>query len=130
MDRVLEFRLLPRSLSICRLPAAEPLPDWGERRGFYSLTRTDHELSLVCPSAWVAPGWRHSPGWRALELAGPLELEQVGILAQVAACLAGAGVSIFTLSTFDTDYILVREKSLEAALAALAARGYWVQAGK
>jgi len=123
----MDLDLLSETLSICRLPPGAPAPDWGDRPGFYSLTRTERELSLVCPSAWVKPGWTSSPGWRALEVAGPLDLDQVGILAQLAGCLARAGVSIFALSTHDTDYVLVKEEDLAKALAALAQGGHRVR---
>ena len=91
-----------------------------------SVTRTAAELSIVAPSAAVPPEVRAERDWRALRVAGPLDFALTGILASLAAPLADAGVSIFALSTYDTDYVLVRHPQLDVALAALRAAGHTV----
>jgi hypothetical protein len=120
----LDLTLLPEALAVCRLPAGAPSPAWLEGEAFASVTRTPAETSVVCRSAVVPEGVRAEPGWRALRVAGPLDFALTGILLSLLAPLAAAGVAVFALSTFDTDYVLVREAALDEALAALAGAGH------
>jgi hypothetical protein len=94
--------------------------------GFSSFTRTGEELSILCPKVHVPEGIRAERGWRALRVAGVLDLSQVSVLASLAAPLAGAGISLFTLSTFDTDHLLVKEHDLGRAVEALVPAGHAV----
>ena len=94
--------------------------------GFFSITRAGEELSVVCREALVPEGIRAERSWRALRVAGVLDLSQVGVLASLASPLAEAGVSLFALSTFDTDYLLVQEQDLGRAVEALVAVGHAV----
>ena len=114
----------PEPLSICRLPADSPIPAWATQRAFFSVTRTDDELSVVCTSIQVPSGVKAHDGWRALKLVGPFDLLLVGILLGVAAPLAAAGVTVFPIATYDTDYLLVRHDQLDAAVAALRGAGH------
>jgi len=116
--------VLPERLAVCRLPASERVPSWALElhEGFVSVTRTTDELSIVCREEAVPPDTRVEDGFRALQLPGPIPFEQAGVLAGVAGPLAAAGLSIFAVSTYDTDYVLVREADLERALAALGER--------
>ncbi len=91
------------------------------------MTRTADELSLVLPDEERHPDWKAEPGWRALRVDGTLDFALTGILSSLAAPLAAAGVSLFAISTYDTDYVLVRENDLEKAAAALAAEGHTVR---
>jgi hypothetical protein len=113
--------VLPERLAVCRLAASSRVPSWALElhEAFTSITRTAEELSIVCPEESVPPEVQVEGGWRALKLPGPIPFEQVGVLASLAAPLAAAGISIFALSTYDTDYVLVKEADLERALAAL-----------
>lgn len=131
------LRVLPGRLAICRLEAGAELPDWAGAAtspavaagdSVLSITRTRAETSIVCPEGRVPEGVRSTGGWRALEVAGPLEFAEVGVLAALARSLAAAGVSLFALSTYDTDYLLVQADGLERAAAALAAEGHEVVA--
>ena len=122
----LRFFLLARQMSICRLDATSMVPDWAVEGGFFSVTRTDDELSMVCPEEVVPDEARSEGGWRALKLEGPFEFSEVGVLASVAAPLAEARVGIFVVSTFDTDYVLVKEEQLGSTVAALRGRGHEV----
>ncbi len=122
--RTLLLNLLPGRYSVCRLAADAEIPAWVQYGDFFSITRTAAELSLVCGEAVVPAGIRCEPGWRALRLEGPFAFDQIGILTAVLAPLARAGVSVFALSTFDTDYVLVKEHLLERARSALAAAGH------
>jgi hypothetical protein len=113
--------VLPERLAVCRLPASARVPSWALElhESFSSITRTAAELSIVCPEESVPPEVQVEPGWRALQLPGPIPFEETGVLAGLAGPLAAAGISIFALSTYDTDYVLVREPELERALGAL-----------
>jgi hypothetical protein len=92
-----------------------------------SLTRTEQELSVVCREAAVPAEVQSERGWRALEVVGPLDFALTGILAALAGPLAAAGISIFALSTYDTDYVLVKATTLARAIAVLQAAGLTIQ---
>lgn len=91
------------------------------------MTRTADELSIVCPELSVPAHVRHEPGWRAFQVEGPLPFSATGILAAIAVPLAAAGISIFSVSTFDTDYVLVKDSDASPAAAALYASGHRVE---
>jgi uncharacterized protein len=125
--RVLSLTVLQTRLSICRLDAGAEVPAWATRASFFSVTRTQDELSVVCPEEFVPEDVSRERGWRALRLEGPLDLSMVGILSSVAAPLAEAGASIFAVSTFDTDYVLVRGTQLDLAVDTLRENGHRVR---
>lgn len=125
--RTLRFAVLPGRLAICRLPAGSQPPDWAWTGSLHSITRAGDEVSVVCDERAAPEGTRCEKGWRCLALRGPFTLSEVGVLADLAPPLARAGVSIFVLSTFDTDWILVRESQLDAAAATLRAEGHVVE---
>lgn len=121
----MQLRVLPETLAVCRLDAGAPLPEWALRaRGLVSITRTAQELSVVCEESCAPVDAKAERGWRAFEVAGPLDFSLTGILASIATPLAAAGVSLFAVSTFDTDYVLVRAPKLEEASEALATAGF------
>jgi len=124
----LRLRLLPGVLAIARLHADAPLPDWATPAGgsLWAVTRTATELSVVCAQNAVPTDVRAQRGRRALEVAGPLDLSLTGVLAALAVPLAEAGVPLFAVSTYDTDYLLVGEDRLGDALAALRGAGHCV----
>jgi hypothetical protein len=118
--------VLDDRLAVCRLGPDDAIPAWATRRGFFSVTRTAEELSVVCDEGEVPEGARAERGWRAFRGAGVIELSVVGVLASLAVPLAEAGVSLFAVSTFDTDYLLVRERDLARATEALQQAGHSV----
>jgi uncharacterized protein len=121
----LTLQLLEGTLAVCRLGPRVTVPEWALAAGpFGSVTRTPEELSIVCPEHRVPPDVQCEKGWRALKVQGPLDFGLTGILDALTDPLARSGVSIFAVSTFDTDYLLVREACLEEALAALRAAGH------
>jgi hypothetical protein len=120
----LAFSVLPEILAVCRLPSDAEVPAWAIGENFLALVRTEDELSIVCPQTNVPGEVKSERDWRALKVEGPLDFSLVGVLAQLAGVLAEAGVSIFALSTFDTDYILVKKKQIEIAVRALEMAGY------
>lgn len=126
--RVMELRLLSGPLAVCRLPADAPVPTWASAGVLVSITRTADELSIVCAEDGVPDGVRTERGWRALRVAGPLDFALTGVLAALTVPLAEAGVSIFALSTYDTDYLLVHENDLPQAILALERAGHTVRA--
>ncbi len=123
----LALRILPGSYAICRLLPDAPAPAPGAISGLYSVTRTPEEVSVVCPEAFAPAGCRCEPGWRCLRVVGALDMALVGILARLTAPLAAAGVPVFALSTFDTDYLLVPGSRLEVGALALREAGFDVK---
>jgi len=112
----LTLTLLGDNYSVCRLGPEAEIPPWALAGDFFSLTRTKDELSLVCSQELVPPGVQCEKGWRCIMVKGPLDFSLTGILASLAASLAEAGISIFAISTFDTDYLLVKAENLERAV--------------
>src|SRR3954463_8223475 len=112
---------LPGTLSVCRLRASDRVASWALElhEGFVSITRTPDELSIVCPQEEVPPDTEVEEDWRALVLPGPIPFEMTGVLSALTVPLAEAGIPIFAISTYDTDYVLIREKDVERALHAL-----------
>jgi hypothetical protein len=110
--------------SVCQIPVDSPWPVPARAQSLFSVSRTAREISIVCDADEAPAGARVEPGWRCLEVVGPLDFQLVGVLAGLTRCLASAGVSVFVISTYDTDLILVREHDLEPAMTALAQSGY------
>jgi hypothetical protein len=125
--KALALTVLPERLAICRLPAGSPVPEPPPGADFWSATATRGELSVVLPERAAPAEWTAERGWRAIAVAGPLDFSWTGILAALAAPLAAAGVSLFAISTYDTDYVLLREADLERARQALTAAGHRVE---
>ena len=124
----LAVSLRPGRYAVCRLPAADPLPPWAVQGPFFSVTRTPAELSVVCDMTAVPPGVQAEPDWRVLAVQGPLDFELTGIIARLSGHLAAAAISVFVVSTYDTDYVLVREADVRRAVAVLRDAGYLVPA--
>ena len=122
--RELSLKILPDRMAVCRLAPTAQLPDWIDRSGFYSITRTQEALTVVCTEAPVPPGTPVESGWRCFKVSGPLDFSETGIIFSLSKPLAESGISIFTVSTFDTDYFMVKEKNLAAAIDALKAAGH------
>jgi len=122
----LEFSVLEGRLAVCRLDPGSPIPAWAAGGPFFSITRTGEETSVVCDQSRVPEGTRCEKGWRSFKLQGPFDLSAVGVLASFAPALSAAGISIFVIGTFDTDYLLVRDSDLDRAVAALEGAGHQV----
>ncbi len=128
MDRrSLAIMVLEQTFAVCRLGADTHVPAWATAGEFCSITRTQDELSFVCAEECVPEGVKCERGWRCLRVAETIEFSVLGVLASLAVPLAEAGVSIFVLSTFDTDYLLIKAENLPRALEALRAAGHVVQ---
>ena len=122
----LTFTLLPETFAIARLGGDAPTPSWA-RGDFVSITRTPDELSIVCREDGVPSTIRADRGWRCLALHGPFALSETGVAAEFTRVLAAAGVSVFVVATFDTDYVLVPDRAIARAVAALRAAAHAVQ---
>ena len=121
------LRVLDEPLAIVRLPADAEVPAWVQgSAGFRSVTRTPSELSVVCADDAVPAGVTEERGWRALVVEGTLNLNQVGVLEELAGPLAAAEVPIYVVSTYETDYVLVPSESLGTATEALERAGHSV----
>lgn len=125
--RRLAIDLRPEEYAVSRLDASEPVPPSllePADGALVSVTRTDAELSVVCPAALVPSTARSDGGWRVLTVRGPLAFTLTGIIAALSSELAAAGVALFSLSTFDTDHVLVKQTELDRAVAALRQAGH------
>ncbi|MGH2503700.1 MAG: ACT domain-containing protein [Ktedonobacterales bacterium] len=122
----LTLTLAPERFAVCRLAPDAPIPPLPLERSLLALTLTSDELSLVLPEDSAPEGATIEGGWRALRVSGPLDFGLTGVLASLAQPLADARLSLFAISTFDTDYLLVRDATLSEALAALRAAGHHI----
>ena len=123
----LTLKILPNRLAVCRLNADAPLPDWIDESDFSSITRTEAELTIVCDEVLVASGTTSETGWRCIKVEGPLDFSEIGIVLSLTQPLAESGVSVFLISTFDRDYLMVKEKDLAETIDVLTAAGHRVR---
>jgi hypothetical protein len=119
------LEVLPGMLAVCRLDPAAEIPEWARLpAAFLTLSRTADELSVSLTQSAVPDGVRCERDYRALRVRGPLPHHLIGVLASIARPLAEAGISIFAISTYDTDYVLVKADKLDAAVRALETAGH------
>lgn len=123
----LVISLLDETLAICRADPAAPIPLWATAGAFWTISRTSDELSIVCSQEHVPADIQSIGDWRCFKVEGPLDFALTGILAALATALANAGISIFALSTYDTDYLLVKQEQVERAADALRSLGHHVR---
>ncbi len=128
--KTLTFTVLDEEFTIHRLHPDADIPKKVLSCTVFNITRTHDELSVICPSHIHVESDKNQPNWSALMVNGPLAFTETGILAAISATLAKAGISIFAISTFDTDTILIPKKSLAAAKKALIAAGHSIQTRK
>jgi hypothetical protein len=127
IDSKLTLSILKGRFAICRLSASAEIPRPSLNEVFFSTTRTSDELSIVCPEESAPAEGRCEKGWQCLKVQGPLDFSMTGVMASLAMPLSEAGVSIFSVSTFDTDYLLVKATDLERAILALNKAGHSIQ---
>ena len=121
---MITLEMLPWNLTVCKVSSvADMKPD----ADFFFLAKTDEELSLVCRTA-DAPlrTVERSDGWRGFRVAGPLDFSLIGILSKLTAALAENSISVFAVSTYNTDYVLVKAEDFDRAMAVLAQAGYGI----
>ena len=129
MTEPLTLELQKESLAIVKIATGQPVPDWANANAgsFISITRTAEELSVVCTADRVPQDARAEPGWAALKVVGPLNFDQVGIIASLASPLKQAGIPIFVISTYDTDYLLVKEEYVDDTAEVLTRAGHVIR---
>ncbi len=115
----LSLSILEYKLAVCRLETNEQLPVWALKSPFFSITKTNDELSIVCIENSVPGNIKSEKDWRAFKVEDILSFSQTGVLASLTVPLAEAGINIFTVSTFNTDYILIKNKNLRKAIEVL-----------
>ena len=118
----LQLVVLPDLYAVARLDPDAAVPGWASSGEFCSLTRTADELSVACREHLVPDGMRCERGWRCLRVAGTMDFSMVGVVSSLATPIAESGLGVFVVSTFDTDYLLVKDHDLERVIQAL--RGY------
>ena len=128
LRRPLALNVLPGMFCIARLPPEAGLPAWARSSSWLSVTRTADELSIVCESRVVPEAVERNGPWRLLQIEGPLDFALTGILNRITGPLADAAIALFAVSTFDTDYVLVRGRDLDAAILRLRSSGLIVRA--
>lgn len=116
--------LQKETMAVCRLSPKEQVPEWVHAEPFACITRTSDELSLLLPQAKIPEDWKAERDWRLFKLSGPLDFNLIGILASIANPLALASIPIYALSTYDTDYFMVRAWELEQTCKVLEFEGF------
>ena len=118
--------MLPEKLAVCQLAAGTHVPEWAVAAGFFCITQTAQELSIVCEESRVPSEVRVERDWIALKLEGPFPFSMTGVLSSFLRPLADAAIPIFAVSTFDTDYVLIKREKLDSAIKALGAAGHQI----
>ena len=124
----LRLTVLDDTFAVCRLAPESVVPDWAWTGEVACVTRTRDELSIVCRGDLVPAEVLREPGWRCLRVRGPIPFTLTGVFARIAQPLADAGISLFAVMTYDTDYVMVKEEVLADAVDALMAAGHTVEA--
>ncbi len=124
IEKILTMKLFEETFCVVRLENDSEIPTWINKEAFYSITRTDNELSIVCLQDLVPMNVKMERDWRILKIEGVLDFSLIGILAAISTLLANSKISIFAISTYDTDYILVKNDKIEAAMGILTANNY------
>jgi len=127
MNHQLTITVHPELYAICRLEPEAEVPQWAAGASFLTISRTKTELSIVCEEARVPAEIHAERRRRLMQVAGTLAFSLTGILAAIAVPLAEAHISIFGVSTYDTDYVLVQDGDLEHAISVLESAGHAIQ---
>jgi uncharacterized protein len=123
-EKILTMKLMEGTFCVVRLEKDSEIPGWINKGAFYSITRTNDELSIVCLQNSIPQDCKIEKDWRILKIEGVLDFSLVGILAAISTLLANNKISIFAISTYDTDYILVKNDKIEEAISILTANNY------
>ena len=126
-SRLLKLILLKGEFAVCQLDADSGPPDWVFNRDFYSITRTSDEISFICRQDQLPGSQPCEPGWRILEIKGPFNFNEIGVLSSLLEPLASAGISILAISTYNTDYLLVKKHHLDQAILVLQTNGHEIE---
>ena len=124
VEKKLTLKLLKDKYSVCRLNKNDEIPKWIFQEEFFSITKTDEELSVVCLQDKIKENIKCEKDLRILKIEGPLDFSLIGILSRISTLMANNGISIFAISTYDTDYILIKEESINKAIEVLENNNY------
>ncbi|MDI3548599.1 MAG: uncharacterized protein PWR10_2251 [Halanaerobiales bacterium] len=127
LEKRLIMKVLKEKFGVCRLDSTALIPDWSKNSEFFSITKTSYELSIVCSQDSIPNDIKCEKDWRILKVEGPLDFSLTGVLASISTTLAQQGISIFAISTYDTDYILIKDKDIENAVNALSNEGHQIR---
>jgi hypothetical protein len=122
----LRLVVLPELYAISRLEKDAAIPTWVSSGDFYSITRTADELAVVCAQQFVPAGIRCERGWRCLRVADTMDFSMVGVVSSLVRPLAEAGIGVFVVSTFDTDYLLLKDADVDSGITAFRGAGHIV----
>lgn len=120
----LKIRLLKGTYAVCQIKDTENILNCFDEKEFFSITKTEDEISVVMLQDKISSDVRVEKDWRILKVEGTLDFSLIGILAKISEILAKNSISIFVISTFNTDYILVKEEKVEKAILVLSEEGY------
>lgn len=120
----MKLTVLNDTFAVARLKADSEIPTWGLKGSFFSIGKTKDELSIVCCQDFIPGDVKTEKGWKIFKVEGPLDFGLTGILASIANPLAEAKISIFAISTFDTDYVMVKAENLASASNVLKRAGF------
>lgn len=128
LKQKLAMTILKGKYAVCKANNTASIVDLSRNNEFFSITKTPDEISIVCSQDSIpANEFKCEKNWKIMKVEGPLDFSLVGILASISTVLAKQGISIFVISTYDTDYILIKDKDLEIAINALISEGYHVR---
>lgn len=120
----LKLKLLDGIYAVCRFEDSKKVPSWVNEKEFFSVTKTEDEISVVMLQDKILSDVKAEKDWRILKVEGTLDFSLIGILAKISGILAKNSISIFVISTFNTDYILVKEEKIEESILVLSEEGY------
>ncbi|MGL4989655.1 MAG: ACT domain-containing protein [Sarcina sp.] len=124
VEKILTLKLLKEKYGVCRLQKNDSIPSWAFEGEFYSITKTEDELSVVCLENNITEEIKCEKDWNVLKIEGPLDFSLVGILSKISSALAKNSIRIFAISTYDTDYILVKGKDIDESIEVLINENY------
>ena len=124
VEKILTMKLIKEKYGVCRINPNELIPEWAQNSDFFSITKTCDELSIVCSQDDIPNDIQCEKDWKILKIEGPLDFSLIGILASISTILAQKGISIFAISTYDTDYILVKNKDIDNTIESLVKERY------
>lgn len=124
--KIVRLKVLPELYSISRLDGKDPIPTWADGEGFVNIARSTDELSIVCHQSRVPDGIKIDRDWSCMQFEGPFAFDETGIVLSVVRPLTEAGLGVFVVSTFDGDFLLLKEDKFADGLAVLREAGHQI----